>query len=1626
MKINLSKKVLAFLLALMCLLTSIPFSVGAEEVNNSGVDVEIVSFMRGAQEDLRASELLEARVTGYSDNVQNLTYKWTNGLGTYLYVYNSHNMYYINNTDGEIEIYNSNIPASNNMAGRTYNTSYKEKGFCWAAVYGSFTSGTGGSIDSDKAFVGTITVEVYDGETLLARDTHTGKRELVRSGWRWYYQNTGIVASSLSTDMDDVTIGMFEGDTRNVKDLLGESAILHITCVESTVQNGEVVSGDDNIVLTKDGDYYITAKTLQQEGSTGPEGDAKVTLTIRKNTCKFHENTTATATTTVYIFKKPTTSTTAYTLTLTGNLDDRCTYFIGGQKGERKTDENGNEIVLFTGLNPNTDYEVEVRGNYTDENGNARTAYAYVYDTTKPVYNGTVKVYLNGTYNSAEHTADGTLVNIEDVTSYPEGTPLYAKNIDGTGDFIPLVNTETGVYSSILDTGSYKLYYEANEDSKIDDQLLTMHNADRTRYLFYNSVQYFDDETDLGTEYYITDSKVTTRKAPTKDGHVFTGWQIRGTGTTFQAEATLSDNISQAYVLEAQWEKGKNVYVNFVIDHRDPDTGVPYDEDDDHHNVVFDLMSKPKNSVGNYSDVFDSSSYINWDGEEGTFDTPGYVLEYDKNENGVITVTKYNATKPILTNVLDNKDYSVEVIKSGYELISVDVDDDKDDKIIIDVKLQYEPKNGDLKFKVKLDEDAKKLIKEHPEYKPVAVDVKVLSWYTSQRNEVEAYTWEHITQHHDTFVTLYLNDDLTEATGSYPVWMRSNSGNPFYYRIKVVSYVLANGRVLETYDVENQKNVQYLSLGERYLAEISAAGGVCPDIEKTNLLGAYFDESGVQQGELVAEISIKTHNVTFAFEDDGATLNGETENFTLTKQIKVPDLTQYVPTKDGGYVFDGWYLENGTKVVSGAELESDITLYASWKAPLTVEGVVSVAGYYYLDEENPDDPTIIYEAARTHAVTVNLQKILPNSYTETIRTLKVDVTYNDSAEKPMGTANYCFTEVPDDGHQYRILIQNPNYIVAYQNEPDSLLPEKIKDYREGYNDPNAFTAVFGENEPLVADVNAFMRFSPENFNLHYQVLATSINEGYRPVSTEILIHGNDGKSGVTPQNWPVITQMNDGNTYTGDNVDVGADGKSEVKTYPVWMYMPDGHTLYDYGVSLDGYKYQNGNETITKAFDPVKAPFYVYYNGAARYSAKADANPEHQTQLLTVTLAPKRYEVIFNMGFTESEKDYITDFKFTVTPKVLKTTDENNQHVVVVNENAVHETSHIWSYETDVNYEPQREGYEFLGWYDGEGEDAEKVTTISADTHENITLYARWKELFTVTFYTNLKGIDETSFRVYYQNDENTPDDVLTLTKEGKVKSFYDIPQLEYELNNKFIFKGWYLADGTPISWDDVYTNHTNIYAHWIDVNEVDKDKDDKKELYGGLDKYPEFDLAGVQIRDVVKDTGNHYGEESTGLRFVSILSENVYEQLNEITDKNKTVTNPNKAEYGYALAKTETVKEFANGNAEYKIQYNGENVNGTDTRNDYKYVQSIRCSGYSDHRNFEGYRFYTAVITYDGLEGAELEAAHNTAITARAYLRYTDANNLLRTYYNNYTGTQSFGGCSASFAKVAESFAID
>ena len=178
------------------------------------------------------------------------------------------------------------------------------------------------------------------------------------------------------------------------------------------------------------------------------------------------------------------------------------------------------------------------------------------------------------------------------------------------------------------------------------------------------------------------------------------------------------------------------------------------------------------------------------------------------------------------------------------------------------------------------------------------------------------------------------------------------------------------------------------------------------------------------------------------------------------------------------------------------------------------------------------------------------------------------------------------------------------------------------------------------------------------------------------------------------------------------------------------------------------------------------------------------------------------------------------------------------------------------------------------------------------------------------------------------------------------------------------------------------------------------------------------YDLKGGNIN------GSTPAFDETGLRFVTSVSENILSQIDNLSSS--------KPEYEYIIAKTDTAKKYVSGN-NYKIQYNGKNVNGVDTTESYKYIKNINCTskvgGYGntvplDHFNnkSETYRIYTAVITYKNngtLTDEQIQQAKSSNVLARSYIRYTDANGLLRTHYNDYTGTNVYGGCSTNFNYV-------
>ncbi len=1233
------RKTLSLLVAL-CMLFSV-FAGFQITVSAAEVEVSIVSFLRGEQDDLRSSELLEARVTGYDGNVRDLTYEWTNGIGTYLYVYNDHNMYGINATAGEIEIYNDDVNASSNMSGRAYDTKFSGKGFAWAAIYGANYS--------NDDLLGTITVRVYDTDgKLLATDSHTG----TRSGFWGRYTYNGIIVDSLDDDLQAITFGIFEGDSKLVRELFSEASIVHITCVQSSVDEAEVTAGDNFISLTNNGDGTYSVNALKNNA----EGE-KITIemSITKDNCKFHQYSDGVTTTTVHVYERPVPVPTTTTISLTANsIDPRCTYYIGGVEGKKMPDGT----ILFEGLTPNTTYTIEAQGHVEG----TEVVYAYVPCTTLPVHVAQVVVYLDGYYDTTTATAYGTLVDISSVSD--DDDDLYLKAIGGR-EFVELERVEKGIYRVGIENGTYNIYHEKDDATIIGNQQLTMESADRTRYLFYYSVSYdaMGGEGAPETAYYYEgDRAYVSGKVPTYDNYIFAGWEDEE-GNIYQPGQLITADIEKPYKLTAIWEETVDLYVNVTLLHQDVG-GTEINQSAEKHNITFTVDGRAE--MSDYTELSDKT--IEWDGVSA-FDFDGYEAQYDS--DGEATV--YTATAPTFTGLPKNMEYTFTSAKTGYELVEIEQETDENGDVVINATLQYDVNNFDFVFEVELDEEAKAL---HDELKPVAADVKVTAWYDSPYVDGEDIDWYPVMQHHETYVKVTL-DETGYGVGTFPVWATNlNEDINYYYRIEVVSFVLPDGSVMTANDIDNAHEV-YTTDDKRYSATIEVTNGEAP--AGSSLAGAWYDDE--QNGNVKAIISIEVFDVTFD-PNGGVFADGTSDNKVAEDQIAIPSFEDYTVTRDGNYTFAGWYYadENGNitdeQAAEGTVLLKDETLIAKWNAPRRIEGTVTVEGAYELG----GNIHIIHDADRIYSATVLLQRLDANGYAVTIDANTIEIAYDEN----IGTGIYAFDAVPADGHIYRIYVAGANHKRLFQNEDSESVV--VTDY-DSYDETHYYSA-WGDDE--VAMINALLQFNPNVFDLLYEIDATSIGEGFRPGDVDILVLYDDGLKGRNPQNWAVVSQMVHGDEVVGQNTTL-VNGAGE-DTYSVWQGTSDGSKFYDYAIrvtDVDGVE-----------FNAQAAPFMIYYNGSARYSALTG-----QTQTLLAQIVPKMYTITFDLNAGEDTITGMDDY-YTYGGACQDT--------------------YYWSYGTTITAKPVRDNHVFLGWFD---EDGNPVTAVDASMHENITVIAKWEAL---------------------------------------------------------------------------------------------------------------------------------------------------------------------------------------------------------------------------------------------------------------------------------------------------------
>ena len=350
---------------------------------------------------------------------------------------------------------------------------------------------------------------------------------------------------------------------------------------------------------------------------------------------------------------------------------------------------------------------------------------------------------------------------------------------------------------------------------------------------------------------------------------------------------------------------------------------------------------------------------------------------------------------------------------------------------------------------------------------------------------------------------------------------------------------------------------------------------------------------------------------------------------------------------------------------------------------------------------------------------------------------------------------------------------------------------------------------------------------------------------------------------------------------------------------------------------------------------------------------------------------------------------------------------------------------------------------------------------ISGEAFDRVTMVD--EPAYKVVFHENNPTVDKD---IVFKTVESTE-----LTEDLKIPHFYDIPEWA---DDEYVFAGWYYVDDegsefamdesqnssnadTPLNFESQTYPKTSeadpqdyhIYAQWIKVGTVAKDAEDPTIVKGG---YRGFGLSGVQIRGAKGANGEDMydpnerdqsagGEEynnsvvttPAGMRFVTSLSEGLLSQLYSI-DKIQGANSDFGVEYGYVVGSEYNINKSIDhykpaDTSKYKLQYNGTNVNGKNTNvgdgfeSDFRYIKNINCTSKQgatastgvvkwDHRNFDGYRLYTLVVTYEGDSADKVDQK----IDARAYLRYYDANGKLRVFYNNYRSNMYYGGCLCSF----------
>ena len=844
----------------------------------------------------------------------------------------------------------------------------------------------------------------------------------------------------------------------------------------------------------------------------------------------------------------------------------------------------------------------------------------------------------------------------------------------------------------------------------------------------------------------LENEKVEKPADPTRTGYKFNGWY---SDSTCQTAFDFAKTITADTIIYADWIK-----LNTVTFEYNDTTSTVYVED----NSIIPTNDIPQITYNT------QTQYYEWylTSASGTkLDLATYTITDDTT---IVAVIK---DKYVVTFIADG-----EIIKTIYKLPTETVLESEapavDSNAAYTIEGWYinDSYETSYTFGSELDETTEIYAKIN---KKITINFSVT--YNGQTTVTEVYRF--------TGGTLTSSDiDVPQTTDNYFITGWTNSSGNAVDTFEIIEGVTYTAVVVNKYKVTLDANGGSI-IGDTVLTTNVNGEVTLPEATNGNATfvgwsdGQDTHDAGVYEptGDITLT-AVWTYATSVTFDANGGTFSDSstTTSVTLDANGIISGTLPTDPTREE-YVFTGWYLDSQCSIeLDTLEPITVDTIYAGWESAnlITLKVDVVVKGQYNNEFKGAIFIDSTYNIASKESVMSKISSLL--STVNVTGNYEISNIYTGylSGEITEFPATLSSTNSQDYDAYISVLLTEKvgepctitfetnggstiNTQTIYQGSTVSkpLNPTKLGYVFAGWYSDENLSTVFNFLTPITEDTTIYAKWVEEK-----TVAINYVEDGNTITETIKVAAGDSITLPSDVANEYYITSISGGYSE-GSTLVVNDDIELTINKITIYS------VTVDYGNGITETVYTNESYLVTLT-EPTNgtATFAGWYVG------------ENSIDISTYTIKTTSVTITAKWIYNSTITFYVDEVEYHSTSTTTGT--------------------------ISLPEEPTKDGYLFLGWYNGEIK-IDSNTVFKQDT----IVIAKWKKQYTITF--------------VYDNDI-TADLVLTTNMNGKIDNFPADPTYE---GHKFL--GWYIGS-TQITSDTIFTSEEQTltaYARWIEAYTV-------------------------------------------------------------------------------------------------------------------------------------------------------------------------------------------------------------